>query len=227
MPTKIKDPDPLAMDHLDPLTISEAVEARKQPKQKQPNEVELKKEERLAMKEQRLSSGAQGASGSTEPPQLTPEERTKLLDKLTAYKDRFPHLKTRNKTLKTADDILDELHYVEVQLGSKSGSLGVTLFHGTMCALEYSTAVYNPLNLNLAGLGEITKQNMSEFEPIVDELMIKYGSGTYLAPEYRLMFAVGAMVFTVHTANSGDPALAQAMHRVNAVVKKPPKADGL
>eukprot|EP00961_Rhodomonas_salina_P152264 2049523-Rhodomonas_salina.1 len=96
-----------------------------------------------------------------------------------------------------------------------------------MCGLEYSTGIWNPLNLNLTGLGEITKQNMDDFVPIVDELMIKYGGAAYMPPEYRLLLAVGAMVLTVHTANSGDPVLAQAMSKMHAAVKKPPQADGL
>jgi hypothetical protein len=68
---------------------------------------------------------------------------------------------------------------------------------------------------------------MADFEPIVDELMIKYGGAAYMPPEYRLVLAVGAMVLTVHMANSGDPALAQAVSKANATLKKPPKAEGL
>jgi hypothetical protein len=232
MPPKYKDPDPLALDGLDPLHIDAAVEAKKQKPVKPPTEHEMKKEERLAQKEARLAGASQGGPSSAPPPpevSLTLEEKTKLLDKLAAYKERFPHLKTRNKTIKTAEDILDELHYVEVQLGSqaKQGGFGTTLLYGSMCGLEYSTGIWNPLNLNLAGLGAVTKQNMADFEPIVDELMIKYGGAAYMPPEYRLALAVGAMVFTVHTANSGDPALAQAMSKMHATVKKPPQADGL
>lgn len=230
MPQKFKDPDPLALDGLDPLQIDAAVEAKKQKPTKPPSELDMKKEERLAQKEARLAGTSQGSSGPP-PPEIsfTLEEKTKLLDKLSAYKERFPHLKTRNKTLKTAEDILDELHYVEVQLGSQShtGSFATTLLYGAMCGLEYSTGIWNPLNLNLAGLGGVTKQNMADFEPIVDELAIKYGGAAYMPPEYRLMLAVGAMVFTVHTANSGDPALAQAMSKMHATMKKPPQADGL
>lgn len=234
MPPKYKDPDPLALEGLDPLQIDAAVETNKQGKQKPPSELQLKKEERLSQKEARLASNRDVSQHSNAAPApevaLTLEEKTKLLDKLSAYKERFPHLKTRNKTIKTAEDILDELHYIEVQLGSQvkqSGGFGTTLLYGSMCGLEYSTGLWNPLNLNLAGLGEVTKQNMDDFVPIVDELMIKYGGAAYMPPEYRLVFAVGAMVFTVHTANSGDPALAHAMSKVHATVKKPPQADGL
>ena len=232
MPPKYKDPDPLALGGIDPLQIEAAVEAKKQKPAKPPTEHDVKKEERLAQKEARLAGGRDVSQASSSPPEpevsFTHEEKTKLLDKLSAYKERFPHLKTRNKTIKTAEDILDELHYVELQLGTqKSNGFGTTLFYGSMCGLEYSTHIWNPLNLNLTGLGEVTKQNMADFEPIVDELMIKYGGASYMPPEYRLLLAVGAMVFTVHTANSGDPALAQAMSKVNATMKKPPTAEGL
>lgn len=230
MPPKYKDPDPLALDGLDPLHIDAAVEAKKQKPTKPPSEHDVKKEERLAQKEARLAGqGSSGPPPPDAPVSLTLEEKTKLLDKLSAYKERFPHLKTRNKTLRTAEDILDEVHYVEVQLGSSGakGGFGTTALWAAMTAVEYSTGFWNPLNLNLAGLGDVTKQNMSDFEPIVDELMIKYGGASYMPPEYRLTLAIGAMIFTVHTANSGDPSLAQAMHKLNATVKVPPSADGL
>ena len=231
MPPKFKDPDPLALGGLDPLQIEAAVESNKQKPPKPPTELQIKKEERLQTREARLGGGRDTSQVVEPAPQVsvTLEEKTKLLDKLAAYKERFPHLKTRNKTIKTAEDILDELHYVEVQLGSqaKQGGFGTTLLYGSMCGLEYSTGIWNPLNLNLTGRGEITKQNMDDFVPIVDEFMIKYGGAAYMPPEYRLLLAVGAMVLTVHTANSGDPVLAQAMSKMHAAVKKPPQADGL
>ena len=108
---KYKDPDPLAMSGLDPSAIDETVEAKKMDKQsrKPPSEADVKKEERLLMREQRLA-GSSSKDAKAEPEAaLTSDEKSKLLDKLTAYKDRFPHLKTRNKTLRTADDIFDEL----------------------------------------------------------------------------------------------------------------------
>ena len=226
MPAKYKDPDPLSMEGLDPLIIDAAVDAKKQKPPKPLSDFQVKKEDRLAQKEARLAVATQPKPDVDAP--LTADEKSKLLDKLSAYKERFPHLKTRNKTLRTADDINDELHYAEVQLGSQQGStMGTTLLYASMCALEYSTALYNPLNLNLSGLGEVTKQNMSEFEPIVDELMIKYGGQTYVSPEYRLMLALGATVLTVHTANIGDPTLAHALHKMNDAVKKPANAEGL
>eukprot|EP00964_Phaeocystis_antarctica_P121584 scaffold85248_cov42-Phaeocystis_antarctica.AAC.1 len=62
---------------------------------------------------------------------------------------------------------------------------------------------------------------MSEFEPIVDELMIKYGAGMYMSVEMRLAVAIGATVLTVHGANSGDPRVAAALEKMNRTVVLP------
>ena len=48
--------DPLAMGDLDPGAINAAVEAKSKGKVKPPSELDLKKEERLAVKEQRLAA---------------------------------------------------------------------------------------------------------------------------------------------------------------------------
>lgn len=231
MPPKIKDPDPLSMDALDPEAIQMSIDAKKMKPPKPMTEMDMKKEERLAMKEARLAGKAPEAGPSAAPAAdapLTASEKTKLLDKLSAYKERFPHLKTRNKTLKTAEDIIDELHYTEMQLGQAKGGLTTTLFYGAMSGVEYvTTQVYNPLELNLEGLGEVTKKNMSEFEPILDELAIKYGASGYMAPEVRLAIAVGATILTVHAANSGDPAVGRAINKMNAGVQRPAGSDSL
>ena len=66
MPAKYKDPDPLALEGLDPMHIDAAVESNKQKPQKPPSELQVKKEERLAQKEARLAGG-RDASQATAP----------------------------------------------------------------------------------------------------------------------------------------------------------------
>ena len=220
-----KNEDPLAMADLEPALIEAAVEEKKG-KKKPSSELEVQKEARLAMKEKRLADRIAGNSAPPAPDPAPPEvveiDKSALLDKLGAYKERFPHLKKRNNVSITsaADDILDELHYCEMQLGSKQdGSFGAMLLHGSMLAVEtIHRDVWNPLNLNLNGLAKVTKDNMTEFQPIVDELMIKYGAGMYMSPELRLTLALGALVMTVHGANSGDPRIASALEKMNAEV---------
>ena len=87
--------------------------------------------------------------------------------------------------------------------------------------------VWNPLSLNLNGLARVTKDNMDEFQPLVDELMIKYGAGMYMSVEMRLALSLGALVMTVHGANSGDPKIAAALEKVNASVRNPEKGKDL
>jgi hypothetical protein len=231
-PKKEQNPDPLELSGLEPDVIQLSVEERKVTKgnikSKEALDVERQREERLSTKEKRLSMearteavAARADASSAAPPV---EEKSALLDKLYAYRERFPHLKARNKVdaKSSVEVIKDEIHYLELQLGSTNatGSIGSHILHGAMAGVEHVTTYYfNPLNLNLRGLGRVTKENMSEFEPIVDELMIKYGAGTYMPPEYRLILTIGATVFTVHAANTGDPAVGHALNKMSAAAK--------
>ena len=217
--------DPLAMSDLEPANIDKAIEIKSRGKVKPPNEIDIKREERLGKKEERIASRAtQGPSFAPEPVDVSA-----LLDRINAYKERFAHLKSRNKlsAKSSVEEIEDELHYIELQLGSKKdGSVGVLLFTGGMTGLEVFTRdVYNPLSLNLTGLGSIAKDNITEFQDVIDELVIKYSSGLYMQPEYRLVLAVGALVVTVHSANSGDARVGEALKKMSQPVKAPAGAD--
>ena len=218
-----KDKDPLEMSGFEPENIAAAVESKKKPKA---NEVAMAKEVRLSQKEARLAAGGPPPTPSAPPPPIAAPEidKSALLDKLGAYRERFPHLKKRNtvSVKSSADDILDEIHFCEMQLGSRQdSSIGSIILHGAMLSLETVTRdVWNPVGLNLNGLGKVTKDNMEEFQPIVDELMIKHGAGMYISPETRLVLAMGAMVMTVHAANSGDARVAVALEKMNQKVPK-------
>ena len=228
-----KDPDPLSMGDLNPNKIAAEVAEKKIKKKAEPTEIEVQREQRLQNKEKRMGgpSGPNAPSAPLPPPPVSIEEKSALLDKLGAYRERFPHLKKRNNvTVKSsADDIEDELHYCEMQLGSRQdNNIGGMILHGSMLVIEtVHRDVYNPLGLNLNGLAKVTKDNMAEFQPIVDELMIKYSTGLYMGPEMRLVLAMGALVMTVHGANSGDVRIASALEKMNTGVKVPAGTDDL
>jgi len=149
------------------------------------------------------------------------DQKSALLDKITAYREKFTWLKKRNGSLsaKSADaDLLDEMHYVEIQLGSKAASdsnVGINILSAAMNSLEMSTHVFNPLNLQLGGLGKIATENADQFKDVLDELVIKYTTGIYVSPEVRLILGVGALVMTVPAANTGDPRVKAALERMN------------
>ena len=91
-------------------------------------ELERQKEQRLQSKEQRKQEEQRPQVHTSKPAatkELTDEQKSALLDKLSAYKERFPHLKSRNKLSgkSTTAEVMDEMHYYESQLGG-SGKTG-------------------------------------------------------------------------------------------------------
>ena len=220
--------DPLNLIELDPVVLSAAQEERAVAKKKGGASSSKAPSEPKEMKKQKEVVAAMAETPQELPPPPSPEELRVMLDKIGAYKERFPNLKSRNKKLSTPEEIEDELHYIQLQLGSstQSGNFGALALCTAMTCLERSTEFYNPLNLDLRGLGAVTKQNMHEFQPIIDELMIKYNTGLYAPPELRLAMAIGATVLTVHAANQ-NPEVAKAVRAMHKTVSKPPGADAM
>lgn len=220
--------DPLNLIELDPVMLSAAQEERVAAKKKGGASSSKAPSEPKETKKQKEVVAAMAETPQEPPPPPSPEELRVMLDKIGAYKERFPNLKSRNKKLSTPEEIEDELHYIQLQLGSstQSGNFGALALCTAMTCLERSTEFYNPLNLDLRGLGAVTKQNMHEFQPIIDELMIKYNTGLYAPPELRLAMAIGATVLTVHAANQ-NPEVAKAVRAMHKTVSKPPGADAM
>ena len=124
----------------------------------------------------------------------------------------------------TYDELTDELHYIEQQLGQKEGHMGNQLFLLALTGVEeVTTNHYNPLGLNLRGLSNVARDNMEQFAPILDELFIKYATNMYVGPEMRLVMATATLMYTVHSANCGNPQVARAME---AMSKKAPVSAG-
>ena len=213
--------DPLKLGLLDTQVIDEAVAQRPSKKKEEAAlmraEVNKQKEERLAGK-----GAARAAPPAPPPPEPPPVvDKSKLLDQLGAYKERFPDLKSRNKVSgkSSLDEIEDEIHYVQMQLGTKERNMGTHVFLACMVGVEEVTAKHwNPMGLNLTGLGKVAQTNADEFAPIIDELVIKYGASFYVSPEMRLALAVGTMMYTVHAANSGDARTAAALAKMSAAM---------
>jgi len=140
------------------------------------------------------------------------EERQVMLDKIGKYRERFPKLKKRNGTLTIKSGLIelyDELHYIEQQLGKDETSMGA-LKPANMCfvtgmyGIELMTKHYNPLNLQLSGLGSTTQASIKSFEPLLDEFMIKHSMDMTASVEFRIVMMVVTTVATVHMANTGQ-----------------------
>lgn len=248
MPPTSKDNDPANMAIFEPGALSamaqDRVDTTAKPKTSTQNAAAARgeeKEARLREKETRLQGG-KGQTPHTGPAPPPPRQavappppvvdKSDLLDRLEAYRKRFPQLKKRNNisVRSTVEEIMDELHYCEMQLGSADGNqgAGVMAFIATMNVLETTTANYwNPLGLELQGLTKVCKDNIDQVSPILDELIIKYATGMYVGPEARLVFTVGALVATVHAANTGNTRVADAMSKASHVVTPPAGAEQL
>ena len=223
MPAK-KD-DPLVLADIDPVNIQNKIIADHKAKVKEPSELDLAKEERLKQKEERMAA----RMPSKPPPQKElppdPVDASFLLDKVNAYRERFPHLKSRNSKLSAKskiEEIEDELHFLELQLGGiGDGRMAQMVYIGALSAAEQLTTVYNPLNLKLHGLGQVAQENPQQFAPILDELMIKYSMGLYMSPEMRLVLMTASLVGTVHLANSGNTQLIESMRKMQQKMNPP------
>jgi hypothetical protein len=158
--------------------------------------------------------------------EMTLEEKTHILDTLAAYRERFSYLKRRNtlSVKSTPDELRDELAYVEMQLGSRkdTGAAG-TVLCTALTTLEVLTRDrYNPLGLDLTGLGQIARDNMEDLQPLIDEIAIKYSTGMSMPVEVRLAMSIGVLVYTVHSANTGNARVAEVLARVSKPIKVPP-----
>lgn len=142
------------------------------------------------------------------------EIRQSLLDKIGKYRERFTKLKKRNGSLNIKSSLIelsDEVHYIEQQLGREEGPAGSLkpanmCFVASMYGIEHGTNVYNPLGLKLSGLGQTTQQSIQQFEPLLDEFMIKHSMDLTASVEFRIIMMIVTTVATVHMANSGHGA---------------------
>ena len=227
--------DPLCLAGLEPSAISAEILSKSKSKLKAPSELEIKKEERLNNREQRLGSKFKASTPKegikAVPAPEKPVDVSALLDRISAYRERFPHLKSRNAKLSaksTAEEVLDELHYLELQLGSQmDGSVLCKAYVASLNLVETTSQSFNPLGLQLQGLGQVASDNEHKFGPLIDELMIKYATGFYMGPEMRLLCLTAGLMYTVHQANTGNPAVLEALSKANQSVKAPPNSSDL
>ena len=103
----------MRMGGLEPEQIEQVVSKKGK---KVDSEATMIRAQTAAQKEQRLAHGLKAPVSNSAPsePIEPPKDRSKLLDKVQAYKEKFPHLKSRNKLTgkSSAEEIEDELHAV-------------------------------------------------------------------------------------------------------------------
>ena len=68
--------------------------------------------------------------------------------------------------------------------------------------LEFLNNKLDPFDINLDGWGEQVQENSSDYDEIFAELHEKYHSKANMAPELKLLFALGGSAIMVHMTNS-------------------------
>ena len=69
--------------------------------------------------------------------------------------------------------------------------------------LEFMNSKFDPFSVNLDGWSESVNESIYDFDDIFEELYAKYGGGdSEIAPELRLVFALGSSAFMFHLQNT-------------------------
>ena len=219
--------DSAEMEDFEPEAIKKAVAAKEAPA---PKAIDILREQRLQNKENRIASKMQPPPPpkpkevpiELPPPMPSVEEKSAMIDKIQAYREKFPTLKKRNtvSAKSSFEDLADEIHYIEMQLGSKeAGDMSAHLLQTVLVCIEQGTKKFNPLNLKLDGLAAVGVENVSQFQPLLDELYIKYGTNLYIGVEWRLALALGALIMTVNAANQGNTSMKATIEKMNSNVE--------
>ena len=68
--------------------------------------------------------------------------------------------------------------------------------------LEFLNNKFDPFDLKLDGWAEAVNENIEDYDDVFEELHLKYGEKTKLAPELKLLFMVGGSAAMLHMTNT-------------------------
>ena len=69
-------------------------------------------------------------------------------------------------------------------------------------AIEFLNGKFDPFDIKLNGWSESVNENVNDYDEIFEELHAKYGGGTDMAPEIRLILMLGGSAFMFHLTNT-------------------------
>jgi hypothetical protein len=68
--------------------------------------------------------------------------------------------------------------------------------------IEFLNSKFDPFDVKLDGWSESVNDNVNDYDEIFEELYDKYNTKTNVAPELKLMFALGGSAFMFHLTNT-------------------------
>ena len=219
MATSAPPHDPAHMGLFDPANVEAeraALAAAKRPLAGEAETAKMraatnaKAEQRKAEKQQAKLAPPSAARAPPAQPPDDPHYKATLLKRVAGYRQLNGALKPRHAkwciVQSSQQEIEQEVRHLEDELGKgDTRSLGTHLLLTFMSGVETLTReVYNPLNLQLSGLADITRSKSAELAPLIEELMIKYDASLSVAVEWRLAMVLTQTVVLVHMANTGN-----------------------
>ena len=68
--------------------------------------------------------------------------------------------------------------------------------------VEFLNNKFDPFSVKLDGWSESVNENVNDYDEIFEELFLKYGADSDMAPEIRLLFTLGGSAFMFHLTNT-------------------------
>ena len=102
---------------------------------------------------------------------------------------------------------LDDMRNEYIKLKKQRESENAIKFQRKMLmacitGVEFLNGKFDPFSVKLDGWSESMNENINDYDEVFEELHEKYGGGTDMAPELRLMFMVGGSAFMFHLTNT-------------------------
>lgn len=88
--------------------------------------------------------------------------------------------------------------------------------------LEWLNKKYDPLSLELTGWSESIMESLDDYDPVLEELAVKYKNSMQMAPEVKLIMMLAGSGFAFHLSNS----MFKALPNMTDVLKQNPELVG-
>lgn len=146
--------------------------------------------------------------------------------------DGFDKLRRRGVNVRRDFNMNDELDDMEFEYNRLKKQMEVEasikfqrkMLMAFVTGVEYLNNRYDPFDLTLDGWSESVMEDVHNYDTIFEELHDKYKTKVQMAPELKLLFAVGGSAFMFHLTNSlfknalpgigGNPQMLRGMRKM-------------
>jgi hypothetical protein len=149
------------------------------------------------------------SSANTSTEQEPPKTAKDIMREKMYYLNKFEQLRQKGiKVMKHFDSTsnLDEMKMEYERLKSARDMQNSVKFQRRMMMMfvtgtEYLNTKFDPFDIDLDGWSESVHENLEDYDDIFEDLYEKYKDRAKMAPELRLMFALGGSAFMFHITN--------------------------